>query len=206
MLEKRKPLKKKRLKFIPLSRLTKTAFLSFFLGTGVGFGLYSFYNELSPPVIVLNDKSTLQACFSPEGYCTDRIVSAIETANVSILIMSYSFTSAPIASALVKALERGVNVKVLVDKSQVKGKYTQIPYLSQSGVPIFVDSVPGIAHNKTMIIDDRIVLTGSFNWTNAAESRNAENILFIKDLSLAQIYKKNWKVRESKATKIDLKP
>ena len=112
---------------------------------------------------------------------------------------SYAFTSLPIAQALVEAFERGVEVKVLIDKSQLNGKYSQLSFLSQKNIPLFIDPAIGIAHNKTMIIDEKFVLTGSFNWTEAAESRNAENILFIEDPSLAQTYKENWDKRVRRA-------
>ncbi|MBY0292912.1 MAG: phospholipase D family protein [Alphaproteobacteria bacterium] len=173
------------------------ALFSFFIGIGVGLILYSTFNEhwqdASPP------KKSIPVCFSPEGHCTNHIITAIEDAKASIFVMSYAFTSLPIAQALVEAFERGVNVKVLIDKSQLNGKYSQLSFLSQKGIPLFIDPAIGIAHNKTMIIDDRFVLTGSFNWTAAAESRNAENILFIEDPSLAQTYKENWEKRVSRA-------
>lgn len=113
--------------------------------------------------------------------------------------MAYSFTSQPIADALVTAHHRGVDVRILIDKSQLKEKYSQLNYLSQSGLSLFIDSAQGIAHNKVMIFDDRYVLTGSFNFSKSAESRNAENIVIIDDASLAEIYQKNWEERREKA-------
>ncbi|AIL13856.1 hypothetical protein IM40_10855 (plasmid) [Candidatus Paracaedimonas acanthamoebae] len=69
----------------------------------------------------------------------------------------------------------------------------------QQGHPIL-----GIAHNKIMIIDNDIVLSGSYNWTNAAETRNAENLLIIKDQSTVQIYIINWKKRYQRAKEMNL--
>ena len=100
--------------------------------------------------------------------------------------MAYSFTSQPIAEALVAAYAKGVDVKILIDKSQLKEQYSQLGFLAQNDLPIFIDSAQGIAHNKVMILDDRHVLTGSFNFSKAAESRNAENIVIIDDSSLAK--------------------
>ena len=174
-----------------------TTFFSFIIGIGVGFILYPTFKE--PLQESSTQKKPIPVCFSPEGHCTNHIITAIEDAKASIFVMSYAFTSLPSAQALVEAFERGVEVKVLIDKSQLNGKYSQLSFLSQKNIPLFIDPAIGIAHNKTMIIDEKFVLTGSFNWTEAAESRNAENILFIEDPSLAQTYKENWDKRVRRA-------
>ena len=193
MSGKRKPIGKGALHALFLLKSSPSRFLIFFLGCGVGF---AFYPALNPEwVASSSQKALVRACFSPEGQCTNFVISAIAEAKSSICVMAYSFTSPPIANALVEAYERGVDVRILFDKSQLKEKYSQIHFLSQKGIPLFIDPAIGIAHNKTMVIDDSKVLTGSFNWTRAAESRNAENILLIDDPSLAQIYKKNWEKR-----------
>ncbi len=197
MLEKRKPLRKRRFKILSLSRISPPTLLAFFLGCGIGFVLYPSVNPQWSDSST--EKAPIRACFSPQGHCTDRIVSSIRKAKSSILVAAYSFTSPPIAEALVNAFERGVNVKVLIDKSQLKERYSQLSFLLQKGIPVFIDPAVGIAHNKIMIFDGRYVLTGSFNFSRAAESKNAENLLLIDDPSLAQIYKKNWEERASHA-------
>lgn len=72
------------------------------------------------------------------------------------------------------------------------GNYSSATYLSNSGIPVFIDAIHAIAHNKIMIIDDEIVITGSFNFTKAAEEKNAENLLVIKSKELAKEYIENW--------------
>lgn len=69
--------------------------------------------------------------------------------------------------------------------------------MMRRGIPVKIDKPPGLAHNKVMIIDSETIITGSFNFTNAAEKRNVENILFIKNKSLAQRYKTQWIAREA---------
>lgn len=198
MLEKRKSLKKRRFKFLSISRASVSpALLTFFLGCGIGFVFYPVANPQWN--FFSTEQAHIQACFSPQGHCTDRIVSAIERTESSILVMAYSFTSLPIAQALADAFERGVTVKVLIDKSQLKGKYSQLPFLFQKSIPILIDDAVGIAHNKVMILDERYVLTGSFNFSQAAETKNAENLLLIDDPALAQVYKENWDYRAKKA-------
>lgn len=114
----------------------------------------------------------------------------------SLLIQAYSFTSAPIAKAVAQAKGRGVDVRVIVDKSQVGDRYTVATFLKNAGVPVWVDDRPAIAHNKVMIFDQAAVFTGSFNFSKSAQERNAENGLVLRgDASLVQAYTDNWMAR-----------
>ena len=139
----------------------------------------------------LNSDNT-QVYFSPHGNCTQSIVREIGSARSEILVQAYSFTSAPIAKALVDAHKRGVKVKAILDKSQRKEKYTSATFLANMGIPTYIDDKHAIAHNKIIIIDGKTVITGSFNFTKAAEEKNAENLLIIKSPDLAKKYIDNW--------------
>ncbi len=138
--------------------------------------------------------ATLQVCFTPGGDCTDRIVDAIGRAQARVLVQAYSFTSAPIAKALRDAYKRGVDVEVILDSSQASAKYTGADFLANAGIPVRIDRRHAIAHNKVMVIDGRRVLTGSFNFTKAAQEKNAENLLLIEDQDLARQYAENWRL------------
>jgi phosphatidylserine/phosphatidylglycerophosphate/cardiolipin synthase-like enzyme len=141
--------------------------------------------------ITLNNTQT-QVCFSPGGGCTDAIVDQIDNTKTEILVQAYSFTSASIAKALINAHKRGVKIEVILDKSQRKERYTSATFLVNSGIPTYIDDKHAIAHNKIMIMDREIVITGSFNFTKAAEEKNAENLLIIRNKKLAEIYIDNW--------------
>ena len=130
--------------------------------------------------------------FSPKGGCTQAVVDQIGNARKEVLVQAYSFTSVPIAQALLGAFKRGVRVEALLDKSQRSEKYTSATFLANSGVSTWIDDAHAIAHNKVIVIDRETVITGSFNFTQAAEKRNAENLLIIKDKALAEKYIKNW--------------
>jgi phosphatidylserine/phosphatidylglycerophosphate/cardiolipin synthase-like enzyme len=135
----------------------------------------------------------LRAFFSPNGGCTDAVVSALQSAKKTVLVQAYSFTSVPIAKALVDAKKRGVDVRVILDKSQRTERYTGATFLANEGVPVFIDADHRIAHNKVMVIDGQTVITGSFNFTKSAESGNAENVLLILHApELAKKYGENW--------------
>jgi phosphatidylserine/phosphatidylglycerophosphate/cardiolipin synthase-like enzyme len=133
-----------------------------------------------------------QVCFTPGMNCTQDIVNAIDAAKKQILVQAYGFTSAPIAKALMLAHRRGVDVKVILDKSQKTQKYSAATFLANQGIPTWIDYKPAIAHNKVMIIDGITVITGSFNFTNGAQKRNAENLLILRSPELAKAYSSNW--------------
>lgn len=133
-----------------------------------------------------------QVYFSPKGGCTAAIVKNLDHAERYVLVQAYSFTSEPIAKALVNAHKRGVKVKVLLDKSQRYGKGSKLGLLVNAGIPVNIDTKHSIAHNKVMVIDGVTVITGSFNFTNAAEDKNAENLLVVRDKAIAKKYRDNW--------------
>ncbi|MES2615173.1 MAG: phospholipase D family protein [Bdellovibrionota bacterium] len=142
-------------------------------------------------------------CFTPGGNCTDLVVDVVGSAKKEVLVQAYSFTSAPIAKAIVDAQKRGVKVRVILDKSQFSEKYSAAKFLEHEQVPVWNDRAVAIAHNKVMIIDDSIVITGSFNFTKAAQMRNAENLLIVYDKDFAAKYKNNWYNRMKSAEKIN---
>lgn len=137
-----------------------------------------------------------QVYFSPNGGAADAVVNAIRGAQDTILVQAYSFTSAPIAAALRDAHRRGVRVRAILDDSNESSKYSAADFLVRAGISTWLDSKHAIAHNKVMIIDGHTVITGSFNFTKAAEERNAENLLIIRDTELAERYTENWKAHQ----------
>jgi len=136
----------------------------------------------------------IQVYFSPKGGCTEAVVKEIAASSSTILVQAYSFTSAPIAKALVDAHKRGVDVQVILDKSDRTAKYSPADFVVNVGIRVKIDAKHQIAHNKIMIIDSATVITGSFNFTKAAEENNAENLLVIRSPELAAKYAANWKV------------
>ena len=134
----------------------------------------------------------MEVYFSPHGGCTDAVVREIGAAKSTVLVQAYSFTSAPIAQALVEAHRRGVQVRVILDDSQESEKYSSADFLLHNGIVPLIDSKHAIAHNKVMVLDGATVITGSFNFTSAAEKSNAENLLVIRDGQIAAKYTANW--------------
>lgn len=137
----------------------------------------------------LSSLAEIRILFSPDGGIREEIIEQISASQEFIDVAMYSFTSEPIAEALVRAKNRGVRVRILLDKLQAAGRYSQHQYLLDNGVRIITDVHGGIMHNKIAIIDGRVLLTGSFNWTKSAEERNEENLLlFIDEEEIIRIY------------------
>jgi phosphatidylserine/phosphatidylglycerophosphate/cardiolipin synthase-like enzyme len=135
-----------------------------------------------------------EICFSPQQNCEGIIVKTIHQAQENIYIQAYSFTSRPIIQALQQAQDRHVNIQIILD-----GKTKAPDYLLNSSLPIYMERMPGLAHNKVMIIDQKTVLTGSYNFTHAARHRNAENLIKIEDATIARQYLENWQMHCKRA-------
>jgi phosphatidylserine/phosphatidylglycerophosphate/cardiolipin synthase-like enzyme len=149
--------------------------------------------------------STYEVCFTPEENCTALVADAINHAQHQILLQAYTFTSKPIYKALFFAKRRDIDVAALFDKSAISNDnhFSIADYFVGHGITTKIDYEPNIAHNKIIIIDDKIVITGSFNFTHAAQNDNTENLLIITDPSFAAKYLTNWKQREKKSISIE---
>lgn len=131
--------------------------------------------------------------FSPAGSALDVVLKGIDSARVSIHVAAYALTSKPIASALVAAQNRGVKVGVVADKAQNDRQYSAASYLANHNVPVRLNDRYQAHHDKFMVIDGRHVQTGSFNYTSAAASKNAENALILWNVPpLAAQYDADW--------------
>jgi phosphatidylserine/phosphatidylglycerophosphate/cardiolipin synthase-like enzyme len=161
------------------------------LPAGLGFGLLACVwvcaagdehrVAAGPPSKEPSTKETsIEVLFSPGGGCRDRIIEEIRKAKKRLRVQVYMFTAKEIADAIIEAKKRGVDCEVIVDRSQEKMAYGRLPVLKRAGVSILIDGEHETANNKVMLIDDRTIITGSYNYTKAAEEKNAENVLFIK--------------------------
>jgi hypothetical protein len=132
------------------------------------------------------------ALFSPNGGVRERIITEIEKAQSTLDIAIYSFTADEIRDALIRARNRGVQVRILADTGQAdnQGQGGEIPTLQSLGfnVKLLAGLQNGIMHDKYMIIDGRLLVTGSYNWSVSAESYNFENAVFIQGSALVQAY------------------
>ncbi len=138
-------------------------------------------------------RQSTQTAFSPSPQAVKLIERTIGKAQQSIDVAAYSFTSYKVADALIKAHERGVTVRVLLDKGQGKRHYKAIEEMQEAGILIRINRHYAIMHNKYLILDKNTVETGSFNYTQNAEKHNAENVIVIKNnKKLTKEFMDNW--------------
>jgi len=144
-------------------------------------------------------QGSIQLAFAPWDNAEGMIVDAIRQAKVQILVQAFSFTSRALAYALTAAKKRGVDVQVLADREQTfSSESSRIPELAQAGIAVMLEVRYQSAHNKVMVIDadteHAAVITGSYNWTYAAQFKNAENVLILRrNPEVAKAYADNWR-------------
>jgi phospholipase D len=146
----------------------------------------------SPPSPNAYGTGEVSTCFTPPAGCGTVIASQISKAQDSIYVQAYGFSSGEITKALINAHNRGIKVRVLLDKSNIGAKYSKMRKLREAGIEVDIDSVSGIAHNKIIIIDQQKVITGSFNFTTSADIRNTENVIIVNNSEIAKKYIQNW--------------
>ncbi len=133
-------------------------------------------------------KITAEPFFCPHDLCEQRVVAAIQGADESIDAAIYSFTSREIAGALIAAKARGVRVRVVADYLQSRGESSVLDELTRAGLKVRVYPRATTMHNKFAVIDNSLVITGSFNWTKSAAHYNRENFIILFGRGLAEEY------------------
>jgi phosphatidylserine/phosphatidylglycerophosphate/cardiolipin synthase-like enzyme len=143
----------------------------------------------TPNPFLTVDGVDIETYFSPDDGVAARLLDLLGGAQESVYFMAYSFTSDEIAQTLRELWGIGVDVKGVMDDSQVKSNQgAEFDLFNQAGVEVRRDGNPGLMHHKVIIIDRRIVVTGSYNFTASAEDRNDENLLIIYDPQIAELF------------------
>ena len=159
------------------------------------------FNACTSPPAQSSPIPGIEVNFQPGGGATAAIVHELSLARRTIHVQAYSFTSAPIAQALVDAHRRGVSVEAVLDKSNKTEKYSAATFLSNAGIPTYIDARHAIAHSKNIIVDGSVVMTGSFNFTKAAEEKNAETSLILRGYpDVAKKFEANFALHRSHST------
>jgi phosphatidylserine/phosphatidylglycerophosphate/cardiolipin synthase-like enzyme len=166
--------------------------------------LFVFATLTSSPVLADNtaqcQADVVSTCFSPKGGCRDMVINAIRNAKHSVYMEGYYITSKSIVNALVKAYQDNrLAVAVIADKSQKRIRNKLLDVMADAGMTVSIDNQHAIFHDKILIIDGEFVVEGSFNFTDSAESRNAENMLVLKSKCLVQRYMDNFHLHQDHA-------
>jgi phosphatidylserine/phosphatidylglycerophosphate/cardiolipin synthase-like enzyme len=177
-------------KKIPLIKPTKThQRLAVFLCV-LGLAAVSWWQSVQAEP---QPAEILAIYFTPPAGAASGLIKQIDGAKKSIKVMAYGFTAKNLAEALVRAKRRGVDVNLIQDEKSSQNNRETLPILLAGGIEVRSDGKHAIQHNKVMLIDDDIVITGSYNFTNSAEKRNAENIMIVRSSYAAKRYADNWK-------------
>lgn len=130
----------------------------------------------------------VEVYFSPEGGAEERLLARLEAAQHSINFLAFSYTSQPIAAAMADAVRRGVRVQGVMEAKNAAGLGAQLGTLRNGGADVLEDGNCYALHHKVIVIDERTVITGSYNFTGSAEHSNDENMIIVDDANLARAY------------------
>jgi phosphatidylserine/phosphatidylglycerophosphate/cardiolipin synthase-like enzyme len=170
----------------------------------LGAWLLAATNLLSAtPARAAAPSATIDICFAPESDCAAFAVRAIDRAMREILVGAYSLsTGSGIVEALLRAHRRGVEVKLIADKTTPCSRNSGIDPLASAGVPVWIDHSARIAHVKTMVIDGTVTLNGSYNWTRGAAA-NSEDLNLVASPVVADAYAAHWRDRQAISIRFD---
>jgi phosphatidylserine/phosphatidylglycerophosphate/cardiolipin synthase-like enzyme len=144
--------------------------------------------ETPNPKISIDD-TRMEIYFSPDDGVASPILEILNSAEESIYFMAFSFTTDEFGEAIRTQAENGLTVAGVMEEQQVKSNIgTEYDLFKQAGLDVFIDGIEGQMHHKTMIIDERIVITGSYNFSRSAETRNDENLIVIYNEQIAEFY------------------
>ena len=169
-------------------------------------GLFTMLMSLSIGILtVLFAPDTIYArtevLFSPRGSIKDAIIRNITSSRGTIDVTAFTFTSGDIAEALYQAKERGVEVRVIIDQTQDAKSYPVLRFLEEEGFDLqfLKGNVGGSMNNAFAIFDDKLLVTGSYTWTEYAEKFNYENAIFIDESDVVEKYKNEFEVLYDKS-------
>ncbi len=145
-----------------------------------------------------NAQPNVQVGFSPEGSARQLVLETINGARHSVQMLAYAFQAPDIVQALIEAEQRGVEVRVVVDRKRNAGKASKaaMDRATRNGVELRTNDRYHLHHDKVIIVDGNTVETGSFNFAPSAETANSENVVVIRDMpEVARAYLAHWQSR-----------
>ena len=179
--------------------------LYFVIGIMVGVVITFSHESSKRHNSIAIDENSVEVYFTyPKSFrtigfvtCESVLIELLNNAKKNIKVLAYNWTSIGIANAIAEAHKRGVEVKIILDKENKEKNTPAVFIANENSSELKIRSISGISHNKVIIIDEKIVCTGSYNFTKAANEKNDENLLIIRSPSIAKKYIECWnKIRE----------
>ena len=116
------------------------------------------------------------------------VLQRLQAAKRSIHFMAFSYTEDKISDAMIAKLKAGLTVRGVFESQNARGSGSMFGGMRGGGVDVLEDGNCYILHHKVIIIDERTVITGSYNFTGSAEKDNDENLVIVDDPNLARAY------------------
>ena len=132
------------------------------------------------PQVTLSDGTQVFTYFSPDNDTISPLLTEIQSAETSIHFMAFSFTHDRLGKAMCNRFEAGIKVQGVFEERQANNQYAEYERMQQAGLSVVLDTNSGAMHHKVIVIDGETVITGSYNFSKNAETRNYENLLIIK--------------------------
>jgi phosphatidylserine/phosphatidylglycerophosphate/cardiolipin synthase-like enzyme len=149
------------------------------------------------------DGTPVQVLFGSEDEVAGRLATLVDSARSSIRFMAFSFTHDQLGDAVLDRARAGVDVKGIFERRGSETEYSEMPILYCAGLPVRQDGNPGTLHHKVFVIDDEIVITGSFNFSNNADESNDENVVIVTNADIAARYLREFERRWAEAAAPD---
>ncbi len=143
--------------------------------------------DIPYPEITING-TRIQVCFAPEGNCSQKIIAAISSAQKSVQFMAFSFTHDGISKAVEERLKNGVKISGVFETRGTDTEASEYERLLKRKADVLLDGNPYNMHHKVFIIDGKIVILGSYNFSRNADTLNDENLLIIHNADIAKTY------------------
>jgi phosphatidylserine/phosphatidylglycerophosphate/cardiolipin synthase-like enzyme len=149
------------------------------------------------------DGTPIQVLFASEDMVLDKLIQQIEGANESIIFMAFSFTHDDLTNAMLKRAQQGIDIRGIFETRGSETEFSALPVLFCQGLSVRQDGNPGTFHHKVIVIDDKITITGSLNFSRNADENNDENILLIDNPDIASLYRNEFDQRWAEANPPD---
>jgi phosphatidylserine/phosphatidylglycerophosphate/cardiolipin synthase-like enzyme len=142
-----------------------------------------------PNPVVQIDGTRIETVFAAQGPVEERIIATLRGAQRSISFLAFSFTDDEIAGAMLDRRAAGVALAGVFETTGSNTEFSEFGKMKERGVPVYQDGNPWVMHHKVIIIDERIVIFGSYNFSNNAATQNDENLLIVENPDIARAFK-----------------
>jgi phosphatidylserine/phosphatidylglycerophosphate/cardiolipin synthase-like enzyme len=152
------------------------------------FGTKALVKALTPSLNI--GGMQVENYFSPPDHVMDKLIAFVQAAKKSVRFIAFTYTDKDLANAMIERAKKGLTVEgVIENRGASQGAF---PMFVCANLPVKTDGNKYTMHHKVIIIDDQIVITGSFNFTNSADESNDDNVIVLHSPAVAQLYYKEF--------------